>query len=176
MTAPAVEQRNRPKRRLFQALATVVMMATGIITASAAPAFAEPGHKCTAQTVSNVCLAFWQLDADHYRVHVGIDYRIPGPAARALLNQPGDPFRARIFGTHNWPVGNQPMWDMPFTLVAAGDEGLGGEWDIVMTRDQLNVDKFIWPFETDRLFARIDLYDNGRLTTSFDSPSFAQNF
>jgi hypothetical protein len=163
-------------RRLARTLAIVTAATVGLITLVAAPAFAD--QRCTGQPASNVCLSIDRIDTDHYRVHLGIDFHISRDRAQAIIDAPGDPFNARIFGHAREPIGNQAMFNVGETDIGASAEsGLSADFDTTVSRSDLNNDPYPWPFGFDRVFGRIILTQpNGGPTLTFDSPSFPQNF
>jgi hypothetical protein len=166
------------KRRPLRKLAVIVAAVAGMLTLVAAPALAETGQKCHPVPESNVCLAFWRIDASHYQVHLGIDFHIGRQRAQQIIDQPGDPFVARIFGIARQPIGNQALFTVPMTeVLATEDFGLSAGFDYVATTDQLNHDDYPWPFQYDRVFGRIGLLSAaGGTDLNFDTDSFLQNF
>jgi len=169
---------SRTKRRFVRLLTIIVAATASMMALMAVPALAETGMKCHPVPESNVCLSFWQLDSNHYQVKIGIDFHIGLQRAQQIIDQPGDPFVARIFGIAKEPVGKQPMFTVPMTDIGASEEfGLGAEFIYVATRDQLNDDPFPWPFDFRRLMGRIELIPGqGGPTLTFETGSFAQNF
>jgi hypothetical protein len=174
-----IETAPRKKRSLMRGLAVITAAAVSTIVLSATPAHAESGQKCTAGAITNVCLAFWPIGDGVYAVHVGIDYRIGFQRAQDIINQPGEPYRVRIFGVAPWPWGNQAMFEVPLTVLAASEEaGLAADFDTTRTAAELNRE-FDWlgfevPFS--KVFARVELFQTGQSTVAFDSNQFQQNF
>jgi hypothetical protein len=178
LTITDSKSRSRTKGRLLRALAMIAAIAAGLITAAAAPALAETGQKCTAQTASNVCLSIYPVDSDHFKVLVGIDFHISRQRAQEIIDQPGDPFNTRIFGVAREPVGNQALFTVPEIEIGASEDfGLSAGFESVVTKDQLNDDgRYPSPFQNDKVFGRIILTQSHGPTLTFDTPRFKQNF
>ncbi|GIH05568.1 hypothetical protein Rhe02_36350 [Rhizocola hellebori] len=170
---------DRKKRSVMRGLAVMTAALISTVVLGATPAHAESGQKCTGGSITNVCLSIWPTTPGEYVVHVGIDYRIGRQRAQAIIDQPGDPYRVRIFGVAPWPWGNQAMFDVPLTNLGASEEsGLSGDFEIRKTAAELNrdLDWFGVTIPFSKVFARIELLQTGQSTVAFDSDQFLQNF
>jgi hypothetical protein len=68
------------------------------------------------------------------------------------------------------------MFTVPVTHVEATEEfGLSVDFDLDVTKDQLNHDDFPFPFEYTKVFGRLQLV-SPQGGPSFDTPTIKQNF
>lgn len=134
-------------RRVF----AVVLVALGLVTASAAVASAD--STCTGGTRADICLWIRPIGGDMYNVHVGFDYKIGLLDAQAIIAQPGDPVDAWAMGD-DWF--DNAEFNVPAQVVTASDLGLSVDFDINVPYAALDEDSD----GGDELFARVRVFDN----------------
>lgn len=131
---------------------------------------AEAKSTCSSGSKHVICFSIIHVGGDQYDVHVGIDITMSRADAQAIIDQPGDPVDA-------WAMGDDPFFDnaefrIPLTWVAAGDGGLGAEFDIRVPYAALDEDSD----GGDELFARVRLFDQRVSTRTFTSRTLSSPF
>jgi hypothetical protein len=166
----------RLKRRLRRTLRVAAVPAVAIALLAgvmAAPAFAEPA--CGGKVdVSYTCLWIDPVQ-EGYKIHIGIDVHMSQEDAQAILDAPGDPFRARLMGSD--PLFDDELFTLRLTgQGASAESGLSADFDYVASRSQLNEDDDFLD-DVDDVFGKVDLVDpfTGD-TRTFDSPMFHRVF
>jgi hypothetical protein len=154
-------RRRRWTARALGALA-VVAVALGCV---AGPAGAEP-QLCNGRPGgrANVCINITSTgNGNFYNVHIGIDVHMSGADARAIINQPGDPFRVRLMGSDSGSD-DDFLGIVPLTTIGASDEfGLGADFDRGASRWDLDEDNNLFD-DVDDVYAEITLVDSDRGT------------
>jgi hypothetical protein len=152
-----------------------VAIALGFV---AGPATAEP-QQCNGVPGgrANVCINITSTgNGNFYLVHIGIDVHMSGADARAIINQPGNPFTVRLMGSDRGSA-DDFLGNVPMTLIAASDEfGLGADFDRGADRFFLDEDDNLFD-DVDEVYAEIRLVDSDRGTsTTFRSDIITQVF
>jgi hypothetical protein len=114
----------------------------------------------------NICFSITRIGVgSSFAVHVGIDVHMSQQDAENIINAPGQEFSAKIWADD--PIWDNALKNIPVTWVAAGPEGLGAEFDTVMTSHELDEDSD----GGDELYSVVKLY----IPSTGDTRSFTSH-
>lgn len=158
--------RNNVLARRVAKLAIALGIALGASLGSVSAASAEGGlgeNTCSGGRSQGyeICLQITYAGAGFYKVDVGIDVFMSRADAQAIIDQEGDAFRGYLIGDDTWA--DNSVGNIPLTWEAAGDGGIGAEFDALFHWSTLNED---WE-GADEIYARVMLTDqrNGSVRT-----------
>jgi len=144
------------KRRLLSTLVTAMTSIAALMLFAATPASAD--YLCNGG--ASVSL---QISPPYtYDVYLGIDIPMSQPEAQAIINAPGEPFSAVMFGED--PSSNDYLFSMPASPPIAWSGGLSSEFSVTVDDSDLDEDDS-WFDDRDEVFAEIQLYDGRSGTT-----------
>ncbi len=154
----------------FAGAAAVAMLAT---PASAA----LPDQKCKSDDHGRSWCLFIEKKTSNpstYRVYVDIDVPMSRADAQAIIDAPGSPFTVKMWGDDSG--NNDYLFWVPGKSIQATNAGLYAEFEKIVPRSELNEDDSVGNRE-DEVFAKIAFTDpRTRVTRTFDSPNFSENF
>ena len=141
-------------RRVVQlVLALAVVIGVSVSTAGVAAAAGVGEHSCRFEANRyNVCILISHRGFNAYDIHVGIDVVMSQEYAQSIIDLPGEPFSASLYG-------DDPIWDdhlmyLGYAGISAWPGGLSAEFHATAFSEQLDEDGG----ESDEIFAEVWLF------------------
>jgi len=109
----------------------------------------------------NTCLLIEPHDSESWDIRVGIDVRMSQQEAQRIAAQPSSFF---AYVVADDPYFDNTLFSLTPTTIAAGDEGIGAEWDTrsyngAVLAQALNEDSDWQPSCEDEIYILIKMYD-----------------
>ena len=141
------------KRRAIQlvlALAVVIGVSVATVGVAAAAGVGEQSCRGEANRYT-ICILISRYGLNDFQVYVGIDVVMSQQYAQSVIDLPGDPFSATVYGED--PVWDDTLMGLRLTGTWASSGGLSAEFHAVALDGRLNEDG-----DKDEVFAGVWLF------------------
>jgi hypothetical protein len=144
------------KRRAIQfVLALAVVIGVSVATGGVAAAAGVGEQSCRSEANRyTICILISHLGLNDFEIYVGVDVTMSQQYAQSVIDLPGDPFSATMYGED--PIWDDTLMGLRLTGMWAWSGGLSAEFYTVALKGMLNEDS--GGGEQDEVFAKVWLF------------------